>query len=360
MAIGDRETRRATAWACLLIVLLVVRDGLCYTGELMDGLPVEYQKRLQLLQHALAYENRWSPIWSEKLKPDAPGLQQPDPEFCTNLIPDVAERRSVDTFAVIKEIVNTCWFSGMYVGYGLNLLSRSVRCFHHRHARLQLAAIDHMMPDANEETVERYLRNVVTDYQLATDKLAAVESSLKHSVQLVTFYNDVANKLSEIAADVNGDGLRGNVKKAAKKIRKIVESDFKKYCAVPVTDKWYDDKTGNFVDMAEIRAEDVKPARSPEDPASSTAEDAVPPASEGRSSVLAVLTGAPSRIEYLRQIMRRTFDGLLIELMPQKIWSDIFFNQILMKAIDLQKVSLNGKTKNTPAVKTGKPFPWRR
>lgn len=328
----DCQLRRMQTSVLCLLMLLIVRGGLCYTGEMMDGLYGNYQKQLQVLKHALAHNDRWSFVWSEKLNPNAPGLHQPDVEFCGKLIPEGAEIGPIDTFAVVKKIVDSCWFSGMYVSYGLNLLARSARCFLHRHVRLQLAAIAVMLTDTDREILRRYLLEVVKDYRLVADKLAAVESSLKHVIQMVTFYNDVIN-----VKDLT------NVPKALKKIRKIVEADFQKYCAVPVTEKWYDEETNTLVDMAEIREEDVRTASVPQD---------------DPSSAIASSSDAPSRIENLRSIMRRTFDGLLIEQMSPTIWEDIFNNHILMKPIDLQKVALN-KPRNIP-VAIGRPFPWKR
>uniref|UniRef100_A0A2S2RAB4 Uncharacterized protein n=1 Tax=Sipha flava TaxID=143950 RepID=A0A2S2RAB4_9HEMI len=299
--------------------------ALCYPGQLVNELPREYVERLNTLKLALALNNGWSAVWSETLKREAVA-KPPDARLCAQLVPDdkpedevANEPEPTDTynpFEVVVAVVDTCWYSGTFVRYGVRVLGHAVNCLFSRHALLHIAAVDETLrSDAGNTELNGFLRRLVDDYRAVAAKLAAVGTPLHHLLLAATFFDDV-DKLTtrlpsmrpKMARDVKAD-----MKNVSGQLREELKSYRDTYCAV-TEDRWYDADTDKTVKLT-LDDSESGPSDGDHQP-------------QGAGSLL-------ERADRLRLLMRRVFDGLRATGMSQTVWTEIFRSNIFVKASDL-------------------------
>lgn len=300
------------------LLLMIGGGGLCYTGQLMDDVSPKYKKNLEILKLTMALNIEWSAIWSEKLKP-ARDLSQPNPSFCMQLNPVENDTAPIETYKIINTIVSKCSFSGMYLSYGLKLLSHSIMCFFQKHALVHLETVDIFLGNITDNFKE-YLRTIMNDYEIIAAKFAAVDASLKILVQLVSFFHEVQTGLT-----TGSTQKYESLKKMCKKKRKILIAESNKYCAVS-TSVWYDRPNKRFVELNV--AKEATAEKIPSDEVLSKAEE-------------------------LRLIMINIFNGMSFEEMPESVWKIIFNDNIYVKNTDFQQTEVL----NTEII-AETDFPW--
>lgn len=320
-----RLRRPGHAASSLLLLLLLAADGARCEGQnlrlVRKLLPPEYEARLQVLKLALALDEEWSAVWSEKLKPRPVAAKHPDKEFCTCLIPAVTgegeDETPIDTYVTVRQIVDQCAFSGLYVEFGMKLISSSIRCLFIRFARVNLSAVTAMV-EAGDDQYHEYLRQLVVGYEEIADKLAAVGESLHDLVQLVAFFDDVTKQSIKLTKEGNREKLTAfytEVRSISNKIMERLNEEFIKSCAVSKTE-WYDKENKESVSLAVL-----------DDNNSSTSV-----ASIDQNNMI-------QRANKLRTLMRTMFERLRIREMTPEMWKEIFTMNILMTPDDMKVVA---------------------
>lgn len=362
---------RAYAMALLLAAALslLAGRGHCYTRDLSThyALPPDYVSQVKLLELALALNQQWSAVWSEKLIVDTVIL--PDQRYCVKLIEPDADgdtvARAVDVYDVVRLIVSKCYYSGTYVRFGVKMLSHSLRCFFYRHARVHVSVVLARLSDVTPEFVE-YLRNLVADYRLIADKLAALDASLWDVAQLMTFFYDVADHAERTPDNVK---LRDRLELKTESLYAVLNEMFSSVCAVD-TDEWFDDGKNDFVSMKPVKhkkkdkkkdkkKKDKKKEKKTKDGDEEEAEKEDEDGKEkkkdkekdGDEKTEEKEDGDDKkekkkkdgenlfpRVNELRLIMRTVFSGLMIEGIPDAFWRDIFTETVLVKVSDILEI----------------------
>ncbi|VVC33055.1 Hypothetical protein CINCED_3A018801 [Cinara cedri] len=328
-------------------LFFIISGGvLCYPGQLMDEPSPQYQIRLQVLKIALAIDENWSAIWSEKLNP-VPILAQPRPTFCMQLIPEENLKEPINTYQVIKDIVHNCSFSGLYIIHGMHLLSHSVKCFFQKHALAQLKTIKFFLNGITDEFKE-YLRKLIKDYEMIADKLSVVGASLRIVFELVSFFDEILRGLPTDDSDLMT---------TCKNLKRRIITESEKLCATKGK-MWYDKSNVRYLDI-DVTQEFEAPPQKPEESSEKV------PQSSGTSEFIVIrspeftpLQRVLNKAEELRIIMNKVFEGLLIREMPVEFWAEIFSDNILITETDMQKVetfeaNLEGEVEND-----FNEFPW--
>lgn len=299
-------------------LFVIVGGAVSYTGQIIDEVSPKYQNHLNILKLTMALNIDWSPVWSEKLKPVS-DLSQPNPSFCTQLILKENNTAPIETYKMIDAIVSKCSFSGMYLSYGLKLLSHSIMCFFQKHALVHLETVDIFLGNKTDR-FQTYLQQILKDYETIAAKLAAVGASLKNLVQLVSFLHEVQTEMT-----TDGKSKRESLRKNCKKKRKLLTAEHQKYCAVS-TSVWYDRPNMKLVELNVTKEATDK--KIPSDQVLSKAEE-------------------------LRLIMINVFNEMHFREMPEDIWKIIFSDNIYVKKSDFQINDVES-TENI----TGTDFPW--
>lgn len=357
----DRRRCRGRAassppWPLLLLLLLLAVDGArCLGDKLVKS---EYEARLEVLKLALALNEEWSPVWSEKLNAESVAERHPDPNFCMRLTPvvevDVPADLAVDTYTTIKKIVENCSFSGMYVKFGMSLIGASLQCLFNRFAQIDLSAVTALVENPNDE-FHQYLRDLVQDYREIADKLSAVGESLRNLMQLVTFFDDVEKQSTKLTTETHSkrkvNAFYTEVKDISGKLGARMDSELELLCAVEELN-WYDKDAKEMVSLEEFKDKKKKKKnkkKKKKDKKKKGKEDNVESDGQGEGEEKKdkdkdkkgdkKLEEHIKRANELRVLMRKVFERLLIREMPSKMWEDIFNKNILMNPADIKQVA---------------------
>lgn len=301
-------------------VLLMIDRVHSYKSRLQDGPPVEYKIHLQVLNVSLSMNSYWSAFFSEKLDKNN-SLKQPDEEFCMPLMDPNSIH--IDTFETIKLIVDKCSHSGMYIEYGVKLLSQSVQCFFYRIARLHMAAMNNKLYDSNDE-FEKFVTNLLVDYRLITDKFTVVRAPLKKFLELIVYIHDIAYILSKYPGDTIPLDVKEKITKVSKKLLMRIDEDFK-MCAIKTTN-WHDDKRNRILNLEGLTNDIV-----PDDNAENVTSENIPSSSEAQA-----MDSVVSKADDLRKVMTSVFENMFVREMPSEVWNDVFIANILFKESDVQ------------------------
>ncbi|XP_025190316.1 uncharacterized protein LOC112590918 [Melanaphis sacchari] len=288
-------------------------------NQLTDELPVTYRQNVELLDTVLALDKNWSPIWSEKLKPNVVTQANLVKQFCPPLS-DFGD--TVNTLHVIKSVKEHCSYSGMYVSFAVKLLSHSVQCMFNRHTIAQLTAISRINNDSPINEFDKHLEHLVSDYHLIADRLALVGVDLTNLIKLAKFYDSTRKQLVQYVKPKTVIGKENKstfIKRISRDVTSMIdllETELETYCAVSSTN-WYDLENQKSMSL-NVETTDGDEGN----PSSSTQPDGDIP----KDKIV-------KKANQLRLILRNVFDNLLLEKMPLEVWSLIFENNILIKPI---------------------------
>lgn len=284
-----------------------------------NGPSAEFRRHTELLETVLTLDAAWSHVWNEKINRVANELEPPPREACAELAAefenDPATTAPIDTFRVIRIVVDHCGQSGLSVGYGANLVKHSEQCTYQRHVQVLVSHTHAVVYSAQSaEPAVAFIGEVVLLMSEVADKLAYVEAALqqllaitRHLIELSRRVNDGTAELPRAAYDA--------LKKAAKKLMKPVSAEFRKYCAVPMGD-WYDEEgDGRIVQLVQAKVDED--------------EDGA-----------AVLARAQSMLAIARSVFRRLF----VQSMSADIWHSIFYSPVVARVVEMPKATAEAKT----------------
>lgn len=232
--------------ACFAVLMIGSISG--YKGELVNGLPVKFQNQLEVLKLAVSMNDVWSEIFSEKVTKDIESSEHPDPEICMSM--KNPESESIDTFEVIKKILENCHHSGLFVEYGMKLLGHSVKCFFLRFAKIHMSTVEMKSYDSSVQFTE-FVQNLLVDYRTIADKLAAVSSDLTNILELANYYRDMVNLSSKYTSDTFPIDLKSRITVVSNKLWKRINEEFGK-CACKSTE-WFDNENNEIVNLKDIK-----------------------------------------------------------------------------------------------------------
>ncbi|XP_022169725.1 uncharacterized protein LOC111033343 [Myzus persicae] len=294
------------------------------SSQIMDEIPAAHREGLELLKTALAMDVQWSAFWSEKI--DSKFIEESDlvPEFCPSMPASMFEKKPIHSMSVVKQVMEHCPHSGMYVDFAVSLLALSAQCMFNRHAILQLATIESIPFKAITEFTQ-HLGRLLGDYRQMANSLATVGAELHPLIALSRFFNEVKRQWVTYIED---NGHQAKYKSDLRlEVGNLVNllMDSSLYCDKSPT-IWYG---LNSKDTVKLDMHDIEPKFSGEeidDSLTSTLpEDEVPNEPSVRKA------------HKLRLILKEEFEKLHLGKIPQEVWDLMFAKIILARQIETEE-----------------------